>query len=76
MQKKMCVYNIYPDGFLDLGLEKGNDDNVQNSLYACPTIEHLGVRVYVMGLQIAQWTMVLVYVLGLDGKLIIKGGEN
>ncbi len=61
----MCVCDVYLDAFLDLGLEKGNDDNVQNSLYARPTIEHLGVRVYVMGLQIVEWTMVLVYVLGL-----------
>ncbi len=72
----MCVCNVYLDVFIDLGLEKGKDDIVQNSLYACPTIEHLGVRVYVMGVQIAQWTMVFVYVLGLGGKLIIKGGEN
>jgi hypothetical protein len=28
MQKKMCVYNVYLDGFLDPRLEKGNDDNV------------------------------------------------
>lgn len=50
----MCLCNVYLDAFLDLGLEKGNDDSVQNSLYARLTIKHLGVRVYVMGLQIAQ----------------------
>jgi len=44
----MCVCNVYLDAFIDLGIEKGNDVIVYNSLYACPTIEHLGVRVYVM----------------------------
>ncbi len=41
-------------------------------MYASPTVQHLGGGVYVMGLQSAQQTMGLVYVLGFSGKLVIK----
>ncbi len=73
MQDKMCVCNVCLDAFLDPRSETGNDDNVQNShMYASPTVQHLGGGVSVMGLQSAQWTMGLVYVLGFGGKLVIK----